>query len=410
MNLGLLKKEMDKRSHNYEKRANFSEVLTPYSLCIKMVSQLYTHHPEAFSPDKRWLEPSAGDGSLFKVVYCVLDIVLRKHIEYGDSKIRRHHILNNMLYLVELEPNNVRKCRQFFPNVHHGNFLEYNGKFDVIIGNPPFNGKRTTTKGTTAGRTHIWEKFVLKALSMLSPCGLLNFVTPCAWRGVGKASKLLWSTMSNYDMTYIHIFNKKDGRRLFSASTRFDVSILCKRPSRHNTQVVDETGKKHQIDLSKWPFLPNSKYELFNDILCESNGIKVYHSSRQRSSGNQTSRVCDDVYKYPVVHSINRNGVEPLLYASDQNAHSTSPKVLLSLNEKQYTHAVQNDYRGELGMSELVYGIPIQTKAEGEYIMQCMDTQAFKDIVRATKWTSFQTDFKMFKHFRKDMWSTILNG
>ena len=411
MNLAQLQRDMKLRVHNFEKRALYSEVLTPYSLCIEMVTRLYEFHPEAFSPEKKWLEPSAGDGSLFKVVYCVLDVVLSTRNEFSDASKRQHHILNNMLYLVELEDNNVRTCREFFPNVYHGSFLDYNeNNFDVVIGNPPFNAKRTGTKGTTAGRTHIWEKFVVKGLSLLNPGGVLDFLTPCAWRGVGKASKLLWDVMRNWDITYIHIFNKKDGRKFFRASTRFDVYILCKRLSLHNTFVVDEHGNEHCIDLSKWPFLPNCNYALFNNILCGSNGIEVYHSSVHRSSGKNTSRVKDSVYQYPVVHSINRNGVQPLLYAREKNGHIGYPKVLLSLNEKQYTHTVQNDYKGEMGMTELVYGIPIKSQNEGKYILRCMNTKMFKDIVKSTKWTSFQTDFKMFKYFRKDMWDYILHS
>ena len=72
------------------------------------------------------------------------------------------------------------------------------------------------------------------------------------------------------------------------------------------------------------------------------------------------------------------------------------PKVLLNFNEKQYPY---NDYKGEYGMSQLTFGIPIQSKKEGDKWIHALTSPRFENILEATKWGSFQTDYRMFYYF-----------
>jgi len=39
-----------------------------------------------------------------------------------------------------------------------------------------------------------------------------------------------------------------------------------------------------------------------------------------------------------------------------------------------------------------------------------MDTPAFKEIIAATKWGAFQTDYRMFKYFKKDWYKILLEN
>jgi hypothetical protein len=75
------------------------------------------------------------------------------------------------------------------------------------------------------------------------------------------------------------------------------------------------------------------------------------------------------------------------------------PKVILNFNEKLYPY---NDYKGEYGLSQISFGIRIGSKEEGDRIIKGLNSPVFKEIVAATKWASFQTDWRMFRYFRKD--------
>ena len=90
-------------------------------------------------------------------------------------------------------------------------------------------------------------------------------------------------------------------------------------------------------------------------------------------------------------------------YSNDNTkGHFGVPKVILNFNQRQYSYQEQNDWEGKYGMSQISFGIPITSKEEGDMILKAINTDEFKTIIKATKWGAFQTDYRMFKYFKKD--------
>ena len=58
-------------------------------------------------------------------------------------------------------------------------------------------------------------------------------------------------------------------------------------------------------------------------------------------------------------------------------------------------------------MSQLTFGIPIHSKKEGDKIIKAINSDYFKEILKATKWSSFQTDYRMFYYFKKNFYQYI---
>jgi hypothetical protein len=107
------------------------------------------------------------------------------------------------------------------------------------------------------------------------------------------------------------------------------------------------------------------------------------------------------------VHGITQEGLG-LIYSNDKSkGHFGVSKIILNVNENQYP---ENDYDGKYGMSELSFGIPITSKKQGDCIVEAINTDEFKEIIKATKWGTFQTDYKMFKYFRPDFYKGFLNS
>ena len=77
----------------------------------------------------------------------------------------------------------------------------------------------------------------------------------------------------------------------------------------------------------------------------------------------------------------------------------------LNFNEKQYPH---NDFDGKYGMSQLTFGIPIKSKKQGDDIIQAINSPNFQEILQATKWSSFQTDYRMFYYFDPNFYKNSL--
>jgi hypothetical protein len=324
--------------------------------------------------------------------------------------------------MCEINPKNVKISRRIFgpeANICCCDFLNQEekwkkqfgiDKFDVIVGNPPFQTDVTirTSKGNRAsGSATLWDDFIIKSLELLNPAGFLAFINPPPWRR--PENKLYRLMTKDNQLVYLHIFNKKQGQELFDVSQRVDLYVIENKPKYKNTIVIDELGNTHDLDLSKWSFLPNYDFRNILKIMTtEDNGIKVIHDGFYANTSKLISYEKKGEFKYPVVHGITLDGLR-FLYTNDKSkGHFGVPKVLLNANENQYSYPEQNDFNGKYGMTQFTFGIPITSKKQGDDIVNAINTDAFKEIIKATKWATFQTDWHMFKYFKPDFYKSFL--
>jgi len=94
--------------NTYEKRKDNDEVFTPPFLIEEMLDKL----PKTVwkDPTKTWLDPCAGLGNF--------SVLILKRLMKGlktwqpDEELRKKHILENMLYHVEMNPESVEKLQK----------------------------------------------------------------------------------------------------------------------------------------------------------------------------------------------------------------------------------------------------------------------------------------------------------
>jgi hypothetical protein len=103
-----------------------------------------------------------------------------------DNKKRKKHILENMLYMCELNKKNVLICSQIFDinnqyklNIYEGDSLKLNyneqfgiEQFDIIVGNPPYQEVNAT------GDNKLYLDFTKLCLNILKNNKYLLFITP----------------------------------------------------------------------------------------------------------------------------------------------------------------------------------------------------------------------------------------
>ena len=409
----------------------FGEVFTPPSLIECMLDKLGEYDKDAWTnPKGTFLDPAAGICNFAMVAYAKLMKGLAKAIP--DDRKRSEHIIKNMLFNVELNPKNVTIARRVFgknANIACGSSLEGawvegpNGpvwkagseknpvtdgvmKFGVVMGNPPFQKEVQVKAIKASGRRTLWNEFVELAMRVVSENGYVTFIHPSNWRGLG-AMHYLWDELTNRQLLYLRIYSKSAGQQIFHVGSRFDVYLLQNSPNQHPTNVVDELGNEHKIQLNKWPFLPNYDYTTFKRVLTnEENGINViYNTDYHTSKGlrQEPTQQC----ALPIVHNITKQGLG-VRFACIRRGHFGVPKVILNFNEKQYAHKEQNDYRGMYGMSQISFGIPIKSKQEGDEILKAINTNVFERMIAAAKWAAFQTDYRMFKYFKPDWYKIVL--
>ena len=145
-------------------------------------------------PNKKWLDAGAGTGFFSMRLFWRLNKGLETVIVDRDE--RESHIIEKMLFLSELRDENIVRLREIFgekANIFEGNFLEHKGKYDFVIGNPPYNCngiKKVPTNSKLSkkrdGQT-IWIAFVRHSINLLREKGSLLVIIPSIWMKPDKA-------------------------------------------------------------------------------------------------------------------------------------------------------------------------------------------------------------------------------
>lgn len=207
-------------------KKNFGENFTNVKLIEEKFEKL---PPEVFSnPNLKWLDPCAGIGNY--------PIVLIKRLMNGlsssivNEKERLDHILENMLYMVEIQSTSCIKIRNSLGNninLFEGSFLDdkfekvFNIKFDIIFGNPPYekmiDGKRSSKND------NLWTKFIDKSVDLLKENGYLLFITPQAW--MSPTNKQLKNVFLKYKLLYLNI---QDCGKYFNVGSKFSYYLIQK--------------------------------------------------------------------------------------------------------------------------------------------------------------------------------------
>lgn len=411
------------------KKQKYGEVFTP----IVLVNEMLGAFPKSTwsNPNLKFLDPCAGQGIFVEgiVTRCMSGLSRR----IPDVRKRKHHILTKMIWACELHPTNCRiLVQKFGPRLQlfRGDFLSQKADqwlwkddvsketktedlFHVVVMNPPYQTSKDDIeggvyKGSQGNRT-LWDKFLWKAVTkLLHPIrGYLGCITPANWR---RPEHTLYDTLCHstgpkqHRLLFLHIYGKQDGMQYFQVQSRFDVYVVAMSSS-SSTQplpkIIDEQGNiHHHIDPTKWPFLPNYAYGQISKLMVSDPTKKHLLKPVIFDASTYDARHCKDhptkTFRYPIIHTITQKGGPKILYASERDSDQFGVgKVILNMNERQYP---VNDWKGEYGMSQLSFGLPVSSKAVGEKLIRKIESEEFQEILRATKWGAFQTDYRMFRY------------
>ncbi len=359
----------------------------------------------------KWFDPAVGIGNFPVVVYQRL----MKGLQIPNEEERRQHILEEMIYASELTPKNVFIYKKIFCgdkyklNIYEGDTLNMDvkkefgvDKFDVVMGNPPYNkSKDGVLKGGYGGRS-LWDLFVVKSLNeWVDDKKYLLFIHPPSWR---KPEHYLWDILGKKQMLYLKNFTEENSKKIFSCSTIVDYYVLKNTKIYKETIIDGQDGKTYSIHLKDWNFLPSGDFDTIRQILGRNEVLysrTIYGTDKKNITKTQT-----EMNPLPVVHNMTKKDGLGFVYSSEDKGHFGVSKVILSFGRHQYPY---NDWKGEYGMSQICYGLKINSKEEGDKIVEAINSAKFKEILKYTKWSTFQTDWRMFKEFKKDFWKEFLD-
>lgn len=389
-------------------KLEYGEVFTPKSLVDDMLNKLPSHIWS--NPGLTWLDPSSGNGNFLE---SILDRLMNGLVHLlPDHVERKKHIIEKMLFGVEIQQKHVDAsverldAKQLKHNIICADALKFDfwaGKqFDVVVANPPYQRPR---EGRAIGqKTALWDKFVVLTLEKLLKLeGLMCFVHPARWR---KPEDKLWAKLSAKQLLYLEIHNDADGKKTFGAATRYDWYVLKNIARCVPTEVVGEDGKYCQLDLGQWPWMPNSDFDEIEKMLSKSDKKRIlfscaYHRLlKHRVSDQKTAE-----FQYPVVHAHNKTKGLVLIWARDKTLdHFGIPKVIFGESGNPLPI---NDFNGEYGMSQEAMALPVDSSIEAEELCKWLQSDTCLRLLKATRWSSFRIDHKMFRYFKDKFWKGI---
>jgi hypothetical protein len=262
------------------------EVFTPVSLACEMLDKL----PKEVwnNPNLKWLDPANGIGNFPIIAYYKLMVGLKDVDGYTDEEFRSKHIIENMLYMIEINPINSEVCKKIFkmidnqanPNIVSADFLNENAtwknvlkidKFDIIIGNPPYNsgGIRSKNEITKEGTETIWPDFVKNSLALLkNEDSYLLFIHPGSW--ISLQDKKRSDMLLNKQLLYLRFYNYKQANSLFgnqSGKIPLTYYLLKNVNSKADTEIYDiPTSKFFKYNIYENNFVPTESVNMWKKI------------------------------------------------------------------------------------------------------------------------------------------------
>lgn len=293
-----------------------------------------------------------------------------------------------------------------------GNFDIYNEetignmKFDVIVGNPPYQMQVGPNKTET-----IWDKFVINSFKHLNDDGYLAFVHPSGWRNVDGKFKQIQNKILSKNLLYLEIHNEKDGLKTFGAETRYDWYVLHnKNVLKTNTNIKFQDGSIMQIDVKGLHFLPNDSFSKVNSLLAKNEESKVnilFSSSKYETRNTHMSKHINDTFTHPIIYTINGEHNPTFYYSSVNNkGHFGIPKLIWS-NGRISSIGSYIDNNGEFGLTQFAYAI-VDTPENLPYIKKAFDSIEFRNLMEACAVGQLTVNYKIISLFRKDFWKEFI--
>lgn len=223
------------------------EVFTAEELVREMLDKIPMSVWE--NPMSTFLDPCMGKGTF------LIDILRRLTTIYGYSK--EDAVSRIYGYDVRVKYIHYLK-RGGFVNVFHKDFLKQDSemKFDVVIGNPPYqenDGKGKSKGGGRGGDKNLYSKFISKGHEHLTNYGYLALLTPPAIFSPKNKNRDILLSKKNY-LSFVKFFEENP---FPNVSTNVCFFILQKNVEQKPTKFIISNSSFIEVLISPDDILPS---------------------------------------------------------------------------------------------------------------------------------------------------------
>lgn len=307
------------------------------------------------------------------------DVVVKKMKSLG----RTDQEIQDSIYLVDKYKVFTKDAiRKGYKNVFKANFLEWSVdlKFDVIIGNPPYQGTNTVSDDRTQPKNHnLWTKFIHKSFEVIEDAGYVAFVTPDSWMSPTN------DVFQLFKENQLHTVDVECGQH-FTVGSSFTSWVSQKAPVTKDTKFNNTS-----VNLKNFPYLPrdlNNTLEIHKKVINSSydaldiKGDTTCHSSKDVVSKTESKEFC-----YELLHTNAQTR-----YGKIKSKYFDNIKVMWTLSG-YYKPKVD---LGTSGFTEVNQAIIVANQKEADAVYSYMNSKLYYFIVTTAKWSGFLNG-KVFK-------------
>jgi 16S rRNA G966 N2-methylase RsmD len=216
----------------------------------KLTEEMISHLDEEIfkNPNSKFLDPCAGTGTFGVVLHDRL-------LKYHDSK----WIFEKMIFMVDTSRVNCDLLKKLgFVNVYNDDFLnlKLDMKFDVIVGNPPF--QKSLKSGKKSVDT-LWAKFIQKSFEIVEYNGTVSLICPDGWCSPtfdipsGEIS-IFRDYFKINNLKYVATNNKV--KPYFKNIGTFFSYFVCEKNNYKNKTIFNDGFIDVEFDISSFDFIP----------------------------------------------------------------------------------------------------------------------------------------------------------
>lgn len=411
---------------------SYGIIYTPLNFVEKVLEIIPNHF---FKNPIKCLDIGSGTGNFSKVLFknILNNTQVKREKKESEEKfnIRKSLIALKSITMIDINEKHIEILRESFgkdANIIKCDFLnnddnfflsQQNNKFDLIIGNPPYNinGKiKTPTNNNIIKKNDgitVYPKFVEKALDLLNDDGLLCFIIPIIWLKPDKYN--LYYLLTGYKILKLHILNNFESNKLFNYKCQTPTCYFLLQKTKNDiikndNKNIEDTYKILNIfDKFERKYV---EYKLCNNLPIPIHGISIINKfiEKTRSYGNlkiiktnlpsknvMISNIKSEIYCFENIKSCNKKR-EKKNQKLDNNILNNNISNNISNHDISNTfdnelHIFHNDYElvinysnkeliyykvPKLIMAHKVYGIP-HLDLSGNYGISTRDNYIIKD-------------------------------
>jgi len=389
-------------------RQNNAEIPTPVKTVDNMLKTIDSFDVSLWTKDIKVLEPCCGKGNFILGIFNKFYENMKD--SYEDKLVLCRKIIEENIYFCDLEENNVFICEELLKihaesyakdkldnlkfNSYVGDTLKLNvsnvwqiDKFDMIIGNPPYQEKNENGK-SKHGKSNLWSKFILYSFKIMKNNGLLLFVTPTSWMNgtVNCFDKMINNQIHHLNVNeckkdFVGVGSQFSYYLIENTSIYKDTKVVCEYENEVYESCIRINENMKILPLLLTPDVMNLTNKLF-DYGIEN---KFVRKDYIKSMPKETKKVFEDGFENSIITYKKKTGDLDIRYCNKKLENQNYKKVLLFRNG--YLNPVYDD--GNNGVGNNIHHCIVDSEEEGKQLVELYESTVYKFMFAICKYSGF---------------------